>query len=374
MVESPKFTMQFTTTVAELRSVLDTLKTVISTLDSGDDNILIYPHHGNLRIHKTGFESEMDLIVSVSKIKGTTNIVLPLLPLSCTLKNLDDTSNVQFSCAQSSGWRMDWTIVSSGLTIRGVGTRPKKMGRILKKDNRWKQIKNWDVFTQSIRSVVPFVSDNELRLALTGIYLDSDWLCATNGHLLAKEKIAISFPGLILPESFAQILCKARGQEALWRPVEKGRNCPLSIAFLVDDQLYQTELIESEFPEYNRIIPEESNCLITMRRSEVISALTKLLPITNNQSHLVQWQVGHDSVFMIADAEADVTGEVSISGSHSGDEITIGLNAAYALTVLESLRDEQIMVKLQNQFSAIIWTDAEDETGSLRLLMPVKLE
>ncbi|MFH1943113.1 MAG: DNA polymerase III subunit beta [bacterium] len=364
----------FITKAGELRSIFDKFEKMSTDIESVKDEVLIYCLNDQLRIRKTTVESEIDIGLSISNRVGAGSIIVPFSPLNRVLKSYDSNSEIQFSLTRPTNRTMVWTLMSEGIKICGYGHRPRRRPEKLKKESDWNTIENWNLFARSLQSVLPFVSKDEARIQLSGIFLNSHWLCATNGHILTKEKSNIEFHGFILPENFARILCSVEGQIAMWRIVKKEQDSPVSIAFFINDQFYQTELIDAEYPDYNRVIPEKSICCVTLNRSDMLFALRKLIPITQPLDHQVTWHVDQKSRLCVKDKDTETTGEIPISGSHSGEKITIGIDYLYALTLLESLSSDRVTAKFTSPYSPIVWTDEEDNSGRLRLLMPIKLD
>src|SRR3989304_7205180 len=156
---------------------------------------------------------------------------------------------------------------------------------------------------------------DESRPVLSGIYLsikeDALTLAATDSYRLAEKKTKIKGKGN------AEVILPARGLMELSRILEGEGDVEIFIdenqaLFRTEDLEFTTRLIEGNFPDYKKIIPEASETKVKLNKDEFLNAI-KAVSLFSREST--------NSINLNVNKKGEI--EVSSPESQSGDSTAV---------------------------------------------------
>ena len=237
-----------------------------------------------------------------------------------------------------------------------------------------------DDFLEVVDKTLYCVSLDESRYHLTGVFLenrDSNYrFVATDGHRLSYidipgEKNEELNSGIIIPKKGLQELKKmlfsAEKGEIFEMTIEKPR---LFVKF--KNQSLNIRLIEGEYPNYKKLLPEDKGKKITLLTMDFLSALKRISVLTSARFKGVNFHFKKRNL-MIRFSHPEM-GEAfeEISCEYEGDEITVKFNSKYILDILQSIDDEKINLFFKDAKSpGIIQSESTDKYTCL--VMPMKI-
>ena len=152
----------------------------------------------------------------------------------------------------------------AGKSKFSLGCLPKKDFPLIELEDSDNQLSiDSQKFLKLINKTRFAISNEETRYFLNGIYFhkiqreNKDFLSlvATDGHRLAKfdfEQNLDDIPGVIIPKKTINELCKLLADYHEEIKIELNSN---KIIFFVDDSILISKLIDGNFPDYKRVIP-----------------------------------------------------------------------------------------------------------------------
>lgn len=225
--------------------------------------------------------------------------------------------------------------------------------------------------------VTPFVSKDESRHALTGVYLtftaDSLRAAATDGHRLACMTKSLTagcdIVPVIIPAKAAQEarkLCDSDGDATL----TFGEN---QMAFATGATTLITRLIDAQFPDYQTVIPKESTAIAVLNREMVVSAL-KRVALMCSQTYLVKCAFNANAL-TLESMDPQVGNAVESFGiDYAAAPLTMGFNAKYLLDVLSVTGGQHVQMALTDASSpALLTTDSPADDGFQCVVMPMRI-
>lgn len=232
---------------------------------------------------------------------------------------------------------------------------------------------------EGIDQVAFAASTNISRPVLTGIY----WqiadnvmrLAATDSYRLGEKTIdlkrGVSLDlNFILPSKTAQelakILSSAREKEVEVR-VGKGQ-----IQFRIDGIELMSRLIEGNFPDYQKILPEDVKIGALVKRDEFILGLKKVSVIVKDSNNNVKVSLGDGKLMIFSDETQVGQGSVEIPVECKGESLEAALNVQYLLDVLGHISDDQVDFGLNDGLSPVKVVPAKG-SGYLHIIMPLKV-
>lgn len=219
------------------------------------------------------------------------------------------------------------------------------------------------------------VSREDTRFVLTGVYLTiKNGLASfvgTNGKRLAQAKASIQCDkgfqsSAIIPlkaiEEIQKIL-KDEGETTLYLMPDK-------IAVSTPDAMIISKLLSGEYPDFQRIIPENSAINVILHREEFMSCLRQISLFTTETTQSVRFSFTNGELTLSATHSDIGEGKTSIPVNYSGEPLDIAFNPLYFLDVLKHSKDDTVQLGLTDPYNPGIVTD---NSSALFVLMPMRL-
>ena len=232
-----------------------------------------------------------------------------------------------------------------------------------------------------IASQVAFAAAvDESRPVLTGVRFQvqgsSLAVVATDGFRLSRKMISLEpktqnlIPdGLILPARTIQELARvAEGDEVTMESVKENNQ----VIFSCGDVQLVSRVLEGNFPDVDKIIPQSFKTEVIIDREELAGALRVAGIFARENSNIVRFKI-QDSRFMIS-ASAAQTGEneSELEIEKEGDDGEIAFNYKFVQDFLGSITEERIKLKINDSLSPGVWMGEKDKT-LIHLIMPVRV-
>jgi DNA polymerase-3 subunit beta len=233
-------------------------------------------------------------------------------------------------------------------------------------------------FKEMISQTVFAVSDDETRYFMNGVFLEKIEekinMVATDGRRLAyiskPAGVEIAdFPGIIVPPKILNIIAKRAGDEGLISISVTDK----TIFIRFGSYSLSSVLIEGQFPNYRRVIPETQNFSLSVNRGEILDALRRVSLMVEQKSHRVYLGV-KPGVMSVYSEESDIgTANEEIPCKYDGEEISIALNYRYIEEPCKAIGDEEICIRFTEQTKAITIMPLP-EKDFFHIVMPMNLD
>lgn len=155
-----------------------------------------------------------------------------------------------------------------------------------------------DKFSDALRFVSHFVSDEETRYYLNGVCLEGDLAVATNGHVLGSVSTGLTVEGRpIIPRLAVDAINR------IGRPKTVAINGDICRAeFVFDGVKLHTKLIDGTFPEWQRVVPAiaDNAPAFSIKRSELLAAIRRMSAVRPRGTNPVTFAVRGDECTLTA--------------------------------------------------------------------------
>eukprot|EP00494_Astrolonche_serrata_P024980 UN25240 len=108
-----------------------------------------------------------------------------------------------------------------------------------------------------------------------------------------------------------------------------------SITLIIDDYTLISKLIEGNYPNFNKVIPESTKSTLIIDRSILKNSLNIISKVVNQQYKGVKLTPSKDTLHLISSNTESEIGEDQIDASYDGDELSIGFNISYIQDVID---------------------------------------
>lgn len=340
------------------------------------ENFLFEIDKSKLTVTASDLQTSMITEINVeSKEKG--NIAVPAKILLETLKNLPD-QPVTFSIDEST---YSIEISSDNGRYKLAGENATDFPKVPSVSNDFSANISTDVLARAINNTIFATSSDELRPAMTGVYVNlgdkNTTFVATDGHRLVRYRrtdIKSDNGNTIIIPRKALNLLKAT------LPTE---NTDVNIDFNMSNAFFRfgnirmiCRLIDERFPDYENVIPTTNPIKMTISRADLLGSLKRISIYANKTTHQVRLKIT-GSELQVSAEDLDFSNEANerLSCEHEGEDIEIGFNARFLIEMLSNLDTDQIKLNMSAANKAGVIFPAEKEKGEdiLMLVMPVML-
>jgi DNA polymerase-3 subunit beta len=233
-------------------------------------------------------------------------------------------------------------------------------------------------FKDMISQVIFAVSDDETRYFMNGVYIERFdgglIMVSTDGRRLAYVKKEIDaeipqFRGVIVPPKVLNLIAKRAPDEGMIELAITDKNIFISFG----SYHISSVLIEGQFPNYQKVIPEQQKNKVSIRRNELLDALKRVSIFVEQKSRRTFFTLS-SGVLVLASEESELgTAREEITCSYEGPDTTIALNYKYIEDPLRVISGEFINLEFTEPNRAITITP-EEKTDFFHIVMPMQLE
>ena len=235
-------------------------------------------------------------------------------------------------------------------------------------------------FKEMINQTIFAVSTDESRLNINGVYMEyidkKLVMVATDGRRLAfiEKDVGeiINFPGVVVHTKILNIIKKRAGDEGL-------------IAISITDRMIfirfgsynlSSVLLEGQFPNYRKVIPEKQGKSFTVSRPEMLDAIRRVTLLVEQKSNKLF--IGLKNGKMIVYSEEGEIGDASeeIPCKYDGEDIDIAFNYTYIEEPFKAINSDEICIRFNDpasqDLSKAITILPVPETDYYHVVMPMQ--
>jgi DNA polymerase III subunit beta len=370
--------MKFIVNSAYLLKQLSNINGVITTNPVVPilENFLFELEKGSLTVTASDLQTSIITEIQVeSKEKGS--IAVPARILLDTLKNLPE-QPVTFSIDEST---YSVEIISDNGRYKLSGENATDFPKVPSVSNDFTAEISTEVLSRAINNTIFATSNDELRPAMTGVYVNlgdkSTTFVATDGHRLVRYRRtdvkSDNGNSIIVPRKALNLL----------KATLPSDNTDVSVNFNMSNAFFKfgnikmiCRLIDERFPDYDNVIPSVNNIKMTIERNDLLGALKRISIYANKTTHQVRLKIT-GSELQISAEDLDFSNEANerLSCEHEGEDIEIGFNAKFLIEMLTNLDSDKIKLTMSapNKAGVILPAEKDASEDILMLVMPVML-
>jgi len=233
-------------------------------------------------------------------------------------------------------------------------------------------------FKEMVAQTLFAVSDDETRYFMNGVFIEKAdeglVLVATDGRRLSfvkktfEERIP-EFKGVIVPPKVLGLISKRMSDEGVIDITITDKN----IYFHFGQYKITSVLIEGQFPNYQKVIPESQRNRITLKRADLLDALRRVGIFVEQKSRRTYFAVT-DGQIIISSEESDLgTAREELSCEYKGPDTTMALNCKYVEDPLKVMDAEIINIDFTEPNRAITIAPEPSE-DYFHVVMPMQIE
>jgi DNA polymerase-3 subunit beta len=320
-------------------------------------NVLIEKNGDQLTLLATDIEIQIKTHAGGASGTDKASVTVAARKLQDILRSLPDSAEVSLSLEEK---RMQ---VKAGKSRFNLQTLPADdYPRMAQPEGEQARLRlTQKQFKRLIGLVQYAMAQQDIRYYLNGLLLVATGnemrMVATDGHRLAyaSEELSEALPRteVILPRKTVIELSRllADNDEAL-----DIRLSPNQAIFRFGDIELVSKLIDGKFPDYERVIPQNHNKIVTLLRATLLQSLLRVAILTNEKFRGVRVVLAPGSLKIISSNADQEEAQEEIEVAYDAEPLDIGFNVTYLLDVLNNVSIEDVEVRLADANSSALIT------------------
>jgi DNA polymerase-3 subunit beta len=221
------------------------------------------------------------------------------------------------------------------------------------------------------------MAQQDVRYYLNGLLVETDGqhlrAVATDGHRLAFCQVELG--GKKMPEQ--QVIVPRKGVLELQRLMSGEGDVDLQlgsnhIRIELDGIRFTSKLIDGRFPEYERVIPQDTSNQLSADRELFKGALHRTAILSNEKYRGIRLIIRDSGVVLQAHNPEQEEAEEELEVSYKGDDIEIGFNVNYLLDALGAIDSEEVTLSVVDSNSSCLLREPGNDDCKY-VVMPMRL-
>ena len=239
---------------------------------------------------------------------------------------------------------------------------------------------NSQIFLNSINQTIFAAGNDELRPVMSGVFCDVTSgninFVATDAHKLIKHKVHENTnekTSFILPKKPLNIIKNifSESNEDINISYDKS-----NAIFSFSEIIIYCRLVEGNYPNYDQVIPTDNHNELIISKSTLVSALKKVMPLSNKSTNQVVLDIKGNSLNVTTidtDVNNSALSSIKTDLKYNGEDLRIAFNGKFLLEILQSLNHEELKIKLKTPAKAVTIEPNNEENQTLALIMPIMI-
>ncbi|HUW24573.1 MAG TPA: DNA polymerase III subunit beta [Patescibacteria group bacterium] len=237
-------------------------------------------------------------------------------------------------------------------------------------------------FLEAINQVAFAAASDEGRPVLTGVLFKLQGkrlsLAATDGYRLSLKTLELENPtkedvSLLLPAKTLMEVGRIIADEKS-PTVKMGFTREQNqVVFVFSDLELFSRVIEGEFPDYEKIIPQNLTSKLVLDREEFSRAIKVVAIFARDSANIVRLKINKDSLEMSANSPQVGENKNSLSAKLEGEEGEIAFNFRFLQGFLGAVTTEEISLETNGSLNPGVFKAVGDDSF-LHIIMPVRLQ
>lgn len=240
-------------------------------------------------------------------------------------------------------------------------------------------------FSLAISEVVFAASSDDSRPVLTAVLCiftaNSFKLVATDGFRLSVKEISYPEP-ITLPDGETQLtfLIPSKSLSEVSKMTKSIDRLKFGLSedshqlvFVTPDIELSSRLIEGDFPDYNRIIPNSFATTISLSKEEFAQSIKIASVFARESANVVKLSIKNNQVEVSANAVQVGQNKVSVDSKVEGESLEIAFNYKFISDFLSICQGENITLSLNEPLTPGLFQDTSNPTLT-HIIMPVRIQ
>lgn len=218
-------------------------------------------------------------------------------------------------------------------------------------------------------------SDRESNPILTGINFVAKAgkleCISTDSYRLAKRIVnideAITFD-INIPKNSLDEISKIIDKDQLIKVYVSNRK----ILFEYDNNVILSRLIDGQYPNLNRLIPDKFNYELTINPGYLLSAIDRVSLLEDEQNNLIKLDLSSDEVILSSYTQEIGSVEEKLNDSFfKGDSLSISFSSIFANDAIRVFKEDKIKIYFIGPMNPIVFKEIDND-DLIQIVLPVR--
>lgn len=132
-------------------------------------------------------------------------------------------------------------------------------------------------------------------------------------------------------------------------------------------------MMETNYPEYEGIIPKESDITVDIEGKKLLEAIEGVMPMARNTNHIVHMNVTENGITMDSDGDEQGQATVKIETlNHEGGKLQIAFNGRYLQEAIKGVAHLTLRLFFNKKLSPLMIQQADSPVNFTWVIMPIR--
>jgi DNA polymerase-3 subunit beta len=232
-------------------------------------------------------------------------------------------------------------------------------------------------FKSMIKQTIFSVSDDQTRYFMNGVFFEKNdnkfIMVATDGRRMAYAEKNIEgsvndFEGIIIPDKILNLILKHSSDEG-------------NISISIKDNMifvsfgsfhFSSKLIEGQFPNYRRVIPENLLYKFIVHRKEILDAFKRVALLIERKNKRLFFKLSKNSLSIFTDDTDTGMAEEDVYCEYDGEDVIIAFNYEYIEDPFKIMSEDDVCFYFSDINKAVT-VKPVPESYFFHVLMPMQI-
>lgn len=236
-------------------------------------------------------------------------------------------------------------------------------------------------FLESIQHTIFSVSSDETKQFLNGILISSHpeglSFVATDGFRLAffnckdqkvNENVSIIVPQKAVLE-LSKILQQCQEDASLNVTISENQ-----LMIETNELTFFSRLIQGQFPDYNQVLPKETNFEFELNRIACLEAAQRAAIIAEHSNHIVKFNFTptHLGFYSQAPSMGMFQEDIELKSEGMSETVVLSFNIKLVLDCLRVIQSDRVVFKFNNDVSPFVIESSLGDDEGTYIVMPIR--
>lgn len=341
-------------------------------------NVLLETNIDNNELVLTATDLEIGIKTKISaEIINPGKITISAKKLFEIVKELTD-NKISLETKEN-----NWVeIINDQAKFNIVGLSSDEFPLITEKNNNKRLTIKSNILKNIIDKTFYAISNDESKFNLNGIYFHFEEddniqymkFIATDGHRLAlvkeesSDNIFENNKGIIFPKKGLSEIRKILDQDNQEIFLSVSDN---NAIFQIDNTTLVMRLIDGDFPDYKRVIPEKNNSFCKVTSESLLHTLRRVSILANEKSKGINIEFSENEIKVTSSNPEYGEAVETIKCNYNENLVKVGFNSKYLIDVISNT-DCEINIYIKDNISPCLITPADSDKYSA-VIMPMRI-
>jgi DNA polymerase-3 subunit beta len=348
------------------------------------NNLLLKTDRGRLKISATNLETGLNLWLG-AKVEKEGAISIPAKILAEFVSSLPS-AKVDFEVKENQLF-----LTCGSYRADFIGLPASEFPVIPSLSKQSATVFEGEFLSKAIGQVAFAAAVDEARPVLTGVLMSISEteviLVATDGYRLSLKKISLKenkkIKGLDKLKKFKKgLIVPARTLTEVARIVNDSEEGEVRLMvtpeanqmiFALGEAEIVSRLIEGEFPDYQKIVPDQSTTKLSLDKEDLLRAVRMASIFARESANIIRFKVDSSKLEVSANTAQVGSNFSNIEAKVTGKGGKIAFNSRYLLDFLNAAEADQVVFELSSALNPGLFTLPKDPSF-LHIIMPVRVQ